>query len=79
MTTVVYFSMAAPDQNVRVGRIQDQDSDAEYVALTPAERVAMVWPLTVSAWTMLNAAQGKPFDAESGLQRDHISIQRRRG
>ena len=65
-------------QPARVGRISEQDPDSDFVGLTPAERLAMVWPLTVQAWTMMSAARGEPFDAESRRQRDHISVQRRK-
>ena len=36
-----------------------------YAAMTPAERIELVWPLTVSAW----AFSGRPCD-ESRLRRD---------
>lgn len=40
--------------------------------LTPAERVAMVWPLTVEAWTFKDGR----FD-ESRLRRDAVRVVRR--
>lgn len=56
-----------------VGRLGDTEPDA-YAALTPAERIEMVWPITVSAW----AFSGQPCD-ESRLRRDVESFGRRRG
>ncbi len=43
------------------------------LALTPAERMLMVWPITCDAWSMT----GK-FDAESRLQRDVVRLIRRK-
>lgn len=56
-----------------VGRLGDTEPDA-YASLTPAERIEMVWPITVSAW----AFSGKPCD-ESRLRRDVERFGRRRG
>jgi hypothetical protein len=47
-----------------VGKLGDKEPDA-YAAMTPAERIELVWPLTVSAW----AFSGKPCD-ESRIRRD---------
>jgi hypothetical protein len=41
-------------------------------SLTPAQRVAMVWPLTVEAWTFKDGR----FD-ESRLRRDVVRVVRR--
>jgi hypothetical protein len=60
----------------RVRPLSDEGADA-YAALTPAERVALVWPLTVSAWSVMHAARGEQFDAESRLQRNHLRVLRR--
>jgi len=35
---------------VRKLRLGEEDELADYVALTPSERLAMIWPLTVQAW-----------------------------
>lgn len=40
--------------------------------LTPAERIALVWPLTVEAWTFKDGR----FD-ESRLRRDVVRVVRR--
>ena len=54
-----------------VGRRGDKEPDP-YVDLTPAERIELVWPITVTAW----AFAGKPID-ESRLRRDAECLVRR--
>ncbi len=46
----------------------------DWKRLTPAERLGMVWPLTVEAWTW--ACRGD-FDAESRLPRHIVRVIRR--
>jgi hypothetical protein len=55
-----------------VGRRGDTEPDV-YAAMTVAERIEMVWPLTVTAW----AFAGKPCD-ESRLRRDVERLGRRK-
>jgi hypothetical protein len=55
-----------------VGSRGDREPDA-YAAMTPSERIEMVWPITVTAW----AFSGKPWD-ESRLRRDVESLGRRK-
>ena len=55
-----------------VGKQGDKEPDA-CAAMTTAERIEMVWPITVTAW----AFAGKPCD-ESRLRRDVESFVRRR-
>lgn len=69
--------MSRSDFDARVGRLAETNADADYLQLTPEERIAMVWPLTVQAWSVMLAARGEHFDAESRLQRDLVDIQRR--
>ena len=54
-----------------VGSRGDKEPDACAV-MTPAERIEMVWPITVTAL----ALSGKPWD-ESRLRRDVESLGRR--
>jgi hypothetical protein len=54
-----------------IGRLGDPEPDP-YAAMTPAERIEMVWPLTLAAW----AFSGKASD-ESRLRRDVESVIRR--
>ena len=60
----IFDRMETPTRQVRTGKLDDRDDDADYVGFTPAERMAMVWPLTVRAWTIMSAAQGNRYDAE---------------
>jgi len=54
-----------------LGRLGEVEPNP-YAELTPAERITMVWRITLSAW----AFTGKPFD-ESRLRRDVESVSRR--
>jgi hypothetical protein len=56
-----------------LGRLGDVEPNP-YAAMTPAERLEMVWPLTVTAW----AFSGKACD-ESRLRRDVECVSHRRG
>jgi hypothetical protein len=49
------------------------DSGNSYVPGTPAERIAMVWPLTVEAYSL----SGK-YDVEQRLQRHIVRLVRRK-
>jgi hypothetical protein len=62
----------AGDATEWVGKQGDKEPDA-CAAMTTAERIEMVWPITVTAW----AFAGKPCD-ESRLRRDVESFVRRR-
>lgn len=61
------------DYPTRKLRLQDEGTDAEYASLTPAQRVEMVWPLTVQAWTFLRGDFGEPR-----LRRDAVRTVRGR-
>ena len=61
------------DRSVARLRSLDDEADDDSVEGTMADRVAMVWELTVEAWTL--SAPGE-FDAESRLQRDVVSLTR---
>jgi len=54
-----------------LGRLGDAEP-AAYAALTVAERIQLVWPITLAAW----AFSGKPYD-ESRLRRDIEHVGRR--
>jgi hypothetical protein len=63
-------------ENARHGRVTvailsgKQVAEQPYrVPGTPAERLALVWPLTVEV-----CALGGEFDAESGLQRSAVRV-----
>jgi hypothetical protein len=55
-----------------IGRRGDREPDV-YAAMTAAERIELVWPITVTAW----AFSGKPCD-ESRRRRDVESLGRRK-
>ncbi len=59
-------------RKLRVRSLHD-DSDNGYVPGTMAERIEMVWPLTVTAWAFKGEAVG-----ESRLPRHIVHIQRRK-
>ena len=61
-------------QILRVKRLSEHDRENDLVRSTPAERLAMVWQLTVDAW----AFRGIDI-AQSRLQRHIVSIHRRKG
>jgi hypothetical protein len=56
--------------SVRVGRVGERNDHDDDLVFTPAERMAMVWDLTVQAWAVKCAAEGRRFDAESHLIRN---------
>jgi len=56
----------------RISCLADQGQEDDMRNFTPGERIAMIWPLTVSAWAM----RGKNIAGER-LQR-HVDCVRRR-
>lgn len=56
---------------VRITRLEDQGREADLKESTPAERLAMVWPLTVDAWMF----KGEDI-AQYRLQRDITHVHR---
>lgn len=56
---------------MRVVRPGDAEPPDPVRAMTPAERLEMVWPLTVEAWLFM----GKPVD-ESEFQRHVVRVVR---
>lgn len=63
------------DCTLRVLHRGERKESSDWQRLTPAERLEMVWPLTVEAWTW--ALQGN-FDAESRLPRHIVRVIRKR-
>ena len=57
---------------VRKTTLQQQDEDPDLENTTPAERLGMMWQLTLDAW----AFTGQPL-AESRLPRHLVRVQRR--
>jgi hypothetical protein len=62
------------DMIVRKSTLAEQGRDKDYLLYTPAERFALVWPLTINAWAM----KGEDV-SEQRLQRDVDCVKRRRG
>ena len=64
--------MADPLKTPRVRRIREGDDDDELRQMTPAERVGLMWQLTLDAWAFRGG-----FDAESRLSRHTVSVKQR--
>jgi hypothetical protein len=56
---------------VRKGTLTNEPKDETVAALTPSQRVAMVWALSVQAWQFK-----EPTFHESRLRRDVVRTQR---
>jgi len=54
--------------------LHDQDADGVIAAATPAERMLMVWPMTLDAWAFLD-----PESARREFQRHVVRVERRGG
>lgn len=64
-----------PDRSrypTRLVRLEDHDQNDDLAGTTPAERVAMMWPLALDAWAFM----GKPV-REPRLPRHVVRIRRR--
>jgi hypothetical protein len=67
--------MHKPNRQIeRVGTLADQAKDDDLRDTTPAERMAMMWQLTLDAWSF----KGEPI-RESRLPRHVERIERRGG
>jgi hypothetical protein len=66
--------MDRSDYPTRKRRLLDPEDSSEFADLSPEARVAMVWPLTMQAWTFLNGLQDEPR-----LRRDVVRVIRGRG
>lgn len=58
---------------IKVSNLQRQGQDA-FVATSPADRIRMMWQLTIDAWMFKD-----PKIAESRLQRHVVRVDRRAG
>lgn len=46
----------------RLGKLTDQRDDCDVLALSPAERIEMMWPLAVNAWAFMGVdVRGQQF------------------
>jgi hypothetical protein len=66
--------MAKRPITVRVTGLHDPPDDSDIERMTPGERIALVWQLTVDSWAFM----GEPI-GESRLPRDVGRILRRGG
>lgn len=65
--------MDRSDYPVRVTRLEDQGKDQDYDSMSPEERVAMVWTLTMQAWMFKEGRLDEPR-----LRRDVVRVLRKR-
>jgi hypothetical protein len=63
--------MDRPTIAVRVSRLELQGTEQDFAGTTPAERIGMIWPLTLEAWAFKGMT-----DAESRLPRHLVSVHR---
>jgi uncharacterized protein (DUF433 family) len=66
-----------PDRSslpTRLCRLSDEGDDSDVLALSPAERIEMMWPLTLSAWAFTGELLSEPQ-----LSRHVVRVERRRG
>jgi hypothetical protein len=63
--------MLESHRDVFITRLQDQGKDDLLSSTTPEQRVGMMWPLAVDAWTFLGAK------IESRLPRHVVRVVRR--
>jgi hypothetical protein len=62
---------------IQVRSHSEQRSNDDLQGTTPAQRLLMVWPLTVEAWTFMHAANpDTTIDAESRLPRHVVRLRR---
>lgn len=61
-------------RQTRRKHLHDPEPDDDLRDVTPGDRMAMVWPITVTAWAFM----GEPV-GESRLQRHTVRILRGRG
>lgn len=61
------------DTPIRVTRLKDQGRERDLENTTAAERIGMIWQLTIDAWAFTGT-----FDAESRLPRHVVRVIRGR-
>jgi hypothetical protein len=66
--------MIDPSRAIRVTKLSDQGRERDLRDTTPAERIGMIWQLTLDAWAFVEG-----FDAEAPMQRDVVRVIRRKG
>jgi len=66
--------MTQQARTIRILPLTDHATDRDLPTTTPAERLAMMWQLTLDAWAFTGAS-----DAQSRLQRHVVRLVRRGG
>lgn len=66
--------MNGRSRTVRVAKLSDQGRERDLHDTTAAQRIGMIWQLTLDAWAFVEG-----FDAEAPMQRDVIRVVRRKG
>jgi hypothetical protein len=64
--------MGQSERVLRITKLRDQGKEPDLKNTTPAERIAMMWPLALDAWAMMGEK------VESGMRRDVLRVVRRR-
>jgi hypothetical protein len=66
---------------IREGSLTEPADDSELHSISPADRIAMMWPLARDAWAMAAAGRASPStawaDVASRLPRQIVTVQRR--
>ena len=57
---------------IRLARVSDQGKEDDLRMSTPAQRLAMVWPVTLDAWLFKRESVAEPR-----LQKHIVRVQRR--
>lgn len=74
----IFLIMNAPENRagykVRKISLSEEGNYSDLTEFTPSERVALVWQITVQAWTFKDGTWN-----ESRLRRDVVCTQRNRG
>ena len=65
--------MTDPTRKLRIVKLKDHGRESDLRDTTPAERIGMVWPLTVDAWAFM----GEDI-TESRLPRHIVRVVRRK-
>ena len=60
------------DYATRLGRLHDREDDAYLRSLSPAQRMQMVWQMTLDAWAFKEGLADEPR-----LRRDVVRVVRR--
>lgn len=60
VVTLYIRVMVDSTRSVRVRKLREQGTETDLENMTPAERLSMVWPLTLDAWSFKGEALAEP-------------------